>query len=199
MTAPPIPADFTTMTSEEALHERLARIEHEVREGKRAEQSIGRRFAFFAFLALVIALANLIVVAAKLDGKRIVTVKETAAAPARAVVAAAPAPARDVAVSLAEYSIKPSSSVGKAGRISFDVRNAGTMPHEFVVLRTSKPAGDLFKGNRADETGNVGETGDLAPGASKTIRLNLKPGRYALICNLPGHYMAGQHADFTVR
>ena len=45
----------------------------------------------------------------------------------------------------------------------------------------------------------VGETGDLAAGASKTITLKLAAGHYALICNLPGHYQAGQHTDFTVR
>jgi uncharacterized cupredoxin-like copper-binding protein len=79
------------------------------------------------------------------------------------------------------------------------VRNTGSVPHEFVVLRTDKPAADLMKGARADEAGNVGETGDLAVGAAKTLHLNLKPGHYALICNLPGHYQAGQHVDFTVK
>ena len=57
----------------------------------------------------------------------------------------------------------------------------------------------LLKGARADETGNAAETGDLQAGASKTLRLKLKPGHDALICNLPGHCVAGQHTDFTVR
>jgi hypothetical protein len=74
--------------------------------------------------------------------------------------------------------------------VTFAVRNDGTMPHEFVVLRTAKPAADLLKGARADEAGNVGETGDMAPGSAKTLHLRLVPGQYALICNLPGHYMA---------
>ena len=26
-----------------------------------------------------------------------------------------------------------------------------------------------------------------------------KAGHYALICNLPGHYSAGQHADLTIK
>jgi uncharacterized cupredoxin-like copper-binding protein len=34
---------------------------------------------------------------------------------------------------------------------------------------------------------------------SKTLALRLRPGHYALVCNLPGHYLAGQRADFTVR
>ena len=86
-----------------------------------------------------------------------------------------------------------------AGRVTFHVRNTGTMTHEFVVLRTNHPAASLpLSKGRADETGNVGETGDLAPGAAKAITLNLKPGHYALICNMPGHYMAGQRTDLTV-
>ena len=67
------------------------------------------------------------------------------------------------------------------------------------MIRTPKRAADLTKGSRADETGNVGETGDLAPGRAKALTLSLKAGHYALICNLPGHYAAGQHTDFTVR
>ena len=42
-------------------------------------------------------------------------------------------------------------------------------------------------------------TGGLAPGETKTLRLELRSGHHALICNMPGHYMAGQHVDFTVR
>ena len=42
--------------------------------------------------------------------------------------------------------------------MTFNVSNAGKVEHEFVVLKTSKPASDLLKGGRADEAGNVGET-----------------------------------------
>jgi uncharacterized cupredoxin-like copper-binding protein len=83
--------------------------------------------------------------------------------------------------------------------VRFTVRNSGAAKHEFVVLRTDKPAAGLLKGAKADETGNVGEIPDLPPGVSKSLSLTLKPGHYALICNLPGHYKAGQHADLTVR
>ena len=31
-----------------------------------------------------------------------------------------------------------------------------------------------------------------------TLTLNLKPGKYQLFCNVPGHYAAGQHIPFTV-
>jgi uncharacterized cupredoxin-like copper-binding protein len=125
----------------------------------------------------------------------------TAATPTpTAAGAAAPAgAARTIAVTLKEFSVSPQPGTGRAGRVTFDVRNTGTVKHEFVVLRTNKPAAGLRRGSEADETGNVGEIGDLQPGASKTLALRLRPGHYAVICNLPGHYVAGQYADFTVR
>jgi uncharacterized cupredoxin-like copper-binding protein len=143
------------------------------------------------------------VIAAKLDSSPSTQPARSTSAPAARTAsaggAAATAPAHRIGISLREYTIAASSAVGAAGRVRFDVRNAGTMPHEFVVIRTPKPAGSLLKGTTADETGNVGETGDLEPGQTKTVAFTLKPGHYALICNLPGHYMAGQHLDFTVR
>jgi uncharacterized cupredoxin-like copper-binding protein len=119
------------------------------------------------------------------------TTQTTPAPPAR--------PSARIAASLAEYTVKPSPTVGKAGQVTFNVTNNGQRVHEFVVIKTPKPAGSLLKGSEADEAGKVGEVADLAPGASKTLKVRLTPGHYALICNLPGHYVAGQHTDFTVR
>ena len=93
----------------------------------------------------------------------------------------------------------PSSSVAAAGRVTFAVKNMGTITHELVVLKTGKRADALLDGARASEAGNVGETGDLAAGGSNTFSVKLKAGHYALICNLPGHYSAGQRVDFTIR
>ena len=117
-----------------------------------------------------------------------------------AAAAAAPAtPARTIGVTLKEFTVDPQPGLGRAGTVTFRVRNAGNVKHEFVVLRTTKAADALRKGSEASEAGNVGEIGDVQPGASKSLKLDLKPGHYALICNLPGHYLAGRHADFTVR
>ena len=121
------------------------------------------------------------------------TSKRPAAAPA------APAAAATVGVTLKEFTVTPSPAVGRAGKVTFRVRNGGAVAHEFVVLKTATPAGKLLKGNEADETGNQGEIGHIAPAQTKTLALRLTPGHYALICNLPGHYQAGQYADFRVR
>ena len=180
------------------------RVEAQGRGIKRTQQG----FAIFAGLALVIALANLIAVATKLDGRTTTTVSArkptVATAPVIAPATAAPAaPAatasHTIGVSLKEFTINPAPAAGAVGRVTFNVRNAGNVPHEFVVLRTPKAAGSLLKGDKADEAGNIGETGDLAPGQSKTVSLTLKKGHYVLLCNLPGHYKAGQHTDFTVQ
>lgn len=169
-------------------------------------------FALFAVMALLLAGVNLLVVAAKLNGNSTTTVTRTvtsaAAASAGAAAggaaatgnAAAATPlAHRVGIQLAEFSVRPTVSQAAAGKVTFAVQNSGRVTHEFVVLRTSKQAADLLRGNRADESGNVGETGDLKPGQAKSITLRLPAGHYALICNLPGHYAAGQRTDFTVK
>jgi uncharacterized cupredoxin-like copper-binding protein len=177
----------------------LAEIRDEVR-AQRAEASrVYRAFAFFAGLALIIALANLVAVAVKLDGT---TKTVTVAAPAAATAPAAPAaaaPAHASAVTLSEFNVAPKPTAVASGPVTFNVSNAGKVEHEFVVLKTSKPASDLLKGGRADEAGNVGEIGSVKPGQTKALKLKLAAGHYALICNLPGHYAAGQYADLTVK
>jgi uncharacterized cupredoxin-like copper-binding protein len=187
--------------AEPSVEQRLGKIESEVREQGKTVRNAQRGWSIFALFALLIAGANLLVVAAKLDSK---SSSNSTAAPAGAAggaSAAAPTPATSgkVGVSLKEFKVIPTASQAPAGHVTFNVHNGGTATHEFVVLRTDKPAGSLLEGARADESGNVGETGDLKAGASKSLALNLKPGHYALICNLPGHYAAGQHTDFTVR
>jgi uncharacterized cupredoxin-like copper-binding protein len=126
-------------------------------------------------------------------------VPNVAAAPAAPPPAAAALP-RNVDVTLAQFAVTPTVTQAAAGKVTFRVHNAGTITHEFVVIKTPHAAADLpLSKGRADEAGNVGETGDLKAGTTKSVSIKLAPGHYALICNLPGHYLAGQHTDFTVR
>jgi uncharacterized cupredoxin-like copper-binding protein len=104
-----------------------------------------------------------------------------------------------VAVQVDEYSVFPATQGAPVGKVRFVVTNVGTMEHEFVVIKTVKPAGNLLKGNEANETGAVGELDGVKPGNARVLVLNLKRGHYALLCNLPGHYKTGQFADFYVR
>ena len=124
----------------------------------------------------------------------------TAAAATRAVTLTS---AKVVPVTLNEFNILPAKQAAPAGKVTFILKNTGKMIHEFVVIATPKPAGSLLGGdhgpNRADESGAVGEVGELKPGQTKKLILTLKKGHYALLCNLPGHYKAGQFVDFYVR
>jgi uncharacterized cupredoxin-like copper-binding protein len=104
-----------------------------------------------------------------------------------------------VAVQVDEFSVFPGTQGAPRGKVRFVVTNIGTIEHEFVVLKTAKPAGSLLKGKEADESGAVGEIDGVPAGQAKTLNLTLKPGHYSLICNLPGHYKTGQFADFYVR
>ena len=118
------------------------------------------------------------------------------AAPSTAAAASTAATA--IQGTLGEWSVRVSDAKAKAGKVTFTIKNAGKATHEFVVLRTDKQAGQLGSGPRISESGHVGETGDIQPGATKSVTLNLKPGHYSLVCNLPGHYKLGMHTDFTV-
>jgi uncharacterized cupredoxin-like copper-binding protein len=112
-----------------------------------------------------------------------------------------------VSVSLNQWTITPTATAVPAGSVTFDVANDGTVTHEFVVLQTDTPAAEIpiesFEGeqDRIDEDTagtNVGETGDMEAGATQTLTLDLAPGHYVFVCNLPGHYGQGMHTDFTV-
>jgi uncharacterized cupredoxin-like copper-binding protein len=183
-------------TADERIDGRLARIETELRKVGESTRHTNTAYGIFAGLAVLLAGATLVLVATKLSeqsGTRAVT----AAAPPAAAAPATPVHATNV--TLREFTVAPAPSQVAAGKTTFTVHNGGQVKHEFVVVRTDKAAGSLLKGAEADETGNVGEVPDLPPGSTKTLSLNLKAGHYALICNLPGHYKAGQHADLTVR
>ena len=126
--------------------------------------------------------------------------------PVEASQSAAASP-KAIDVTLNEYSINLSSQTLPAGPVTFSVKNAGTTAHEFVVIKTDTRAADFpittFEGERdridEDAAGkNVGETGDMEPGTSKTLTITLEPGHYVAVCNLPGHYSKGMHQDLTV-
>ena len=97
------------------------------------------------------------------------------------------------------------------GPVSFLVTNVGSVSHEMIILPLpgsqivgSRPTGGDGK---IDEVGSLGEASNtcgegagqgILPGASSWITVTLAPGRYEVVCNLPGHYAAGMYSQLTV-
>jgi uncharacterized cupredoxin-like copper-binding protein len=110
----------------------------------------------------------------------------------------------DVTVTLRDDGIDLSDATPAAGSLTFEGINEGTATHEFEVFGVPEgvdadalPVEDGVAA--ADEMLTViDEVEDIAPGTSARLTVNLEPGTYALICNLPGHYGAGMHRTFTV-
>ena len=117
----------------------------------------------------------------------------------RAAAGEAGAQATRVKVGLKEFVVAPSPRSARAGKVAFAVRNTGKLPHELIVVKTNRPAAKLpVKGSRAVTTGRVAAVPPLKPGKSRTLTATLKAGKYVLLCNLPGHYQAGQRTGFRV-
>ena len=117
-----------------------------------------------------------------------------------------------VKVTLTEWAVVTDKASIPAGDVTFDVTNAGTQfKHEFVVMKTdlapdAMPADSTGKVNEeATGVANVGETGDMDIGANKTLKINLKAGKYVLMCNIveaagnhESHFQKGMKIAFTV-
>ena len=87
--------------------------------------------------------------------------------------------ATTVAVTETEFKITLASTSLKAGKITFDIKNTGKLPHDLAI-----------KGGQ--------KTKLIQPGGSGQLTVTLKPGRYHLYCTVPGHEQAGMKVDITL-
>jgi uncharacterized cupredoxin-like copper-binding protein len=97
-----------------------------------------------------------------------------------ATTTAAPA-AQSVDATETEFKIALASQV-HAGKVTFEVKNDGNIPHDLVV-----------EGN-----GVKAKTPLLDGGQSKTLEVDLQPGTYDVYCSVPGHKQAGMDLKLTV-
>jgi uncharacterized cupredoxin-like copper-binding protein len=107
-------------------------------------------------------------------------------------------------LSKATMGIKLSRNSARSGEVTFRVKNISKdTVHEMIVMYLqdpSKPLPYIDKETRVDEdkAGDKGEVSELEPGQSGSLTVKLVPGKYLLICNVPGHYAAGMWTEFTV-
>ncbi len=101
-----------------------------------------------------------------------------------------------VNVRLQEYSMTVAPTSVKAGKVSFEIKNAGTMTHEMVLVRAPSvealPLVTVAGGERA--LGDVDEEaipeadkpGEAEVEQGKTVKktITLTPGTYVMFCNI---------------
>jgi uncharacterized cupredoxin-like copper-binding protein len=123
------------------------------------------------------------------------------------------ATAQIVAITLQDPSVDPSNSgmliktdtmKVKAGRVTLEaVNRSKDLVHEVLVVPSPSDGKELpydIKTNTIIEkrVHSLGEISELKPGARGKLTLNLKPGRYLLLCNQPGHYKSGMSTKLVV-
>lgn len=119
-----------------------------------------------------------------------------------------PAGAARVDVALAEWAISLSQDTVPAGDVAFAAKNSGALIHEMLVIRTDDvnalPYGEDGSIDEAlvPEDDLPGEIAEFGPGSTCYHSFNLRPGRYALFCNIAEgdavHLKNGMIATFTV-
>jgi uncharacterized cupredoxin-like copper-binding protein len=123
-------------------------------------------------------------------------------------------PVRSLSVELDEWRITPSAERVGAGALTLGQTNTGAQEHELLIVRTDLAADDLPMGlegvspatagevvygkQHSHHTGTKARGRHLQPRDTKRDRIRLKPGRYVLLCSIPGHYEAGQRAALRV-
>ena len=93
-----------------------------------------------------------------------------------------------------------------AGRVVFDVVNDGTEDHSMNLVSLPEdfpPLVEQLRGTERRGTPAVARVPRLAPGERSTFAVDLKPGRYGMICFVTGpdgtsHATKGHAAEFRV-
>lgn len=109
-------------------------------------------------------------------------------------------------IKMGDYSFSPKDATAKAGKTKIEAPNEGSVEHELVLFRTNmNPAklpteanGDVDEEKLDEVAEEAGEIADVEPGETKSEEFNLKPGKYVMFCNIPGHYAQGMYGTLTV-
>jgi uncharacterized cupredoxin-like copper-binding protein len=117
---------------------------------------------------------------AGMDLKLTVAASSTITAkPAKRPAAKSAAKQQVIPATETEFKITLSTKTIKAGKVTFDVKNAGAIPHDLAIVGGPK-------------------TPLIPPGKSATLTTTLKAGPLELYCTVPGHKQAGMDLKLTV-
>jgi uncharacterized cupredoxin-like copper-binding protein len=84
-----------------------------------------------------------------------------------------------------DFKFDPSDPTVKSGEVTFNLKNDGQNPHSLEI---------------EDVNGQDQEIeGDVSPGQSGTLKVNLPPGKYEFYCPVDGHKEMGMEGEITVK
>jgi uncharacterized cupredoxin-like copper-binding protein len=90
-----------------------------------------------------------------------------------------------VDMSAVDFRFDPSDPTVKSGEVTFNLTNDGQAPHSLEI---------------EDVNGEDQEIeGDVSPGQSGTLKVNLPPGKYEFYCPVDGHKQLGMTGEVTVK
>lgn len=109
----------------------------------------------------------------------------------------------DLEVAMNEYAYVPPAAKTTAGPVNVSAPNDGALPHELVIAKTNADPSKLpttSDGSVDEDALDVpGEVPEVGAGETGTATIDLKPGKYVMFCNIPGHYAAGMYGTLTVK
>lgn len=114
---------------------------------------------------------------------------------AAAMLTACPSPGQNAAgttggakteIRAVEFAFEPKEIGVRAGDVTFSVTNAGNVEHNFVI--------EAAAGATVAQIPNISTKRTLEVTAK-----GLKPGKYTMVCTLPGHKDAGMLGTITVQ
>ncbi len=125
------------------------------------------------------------------------------ASPAASASAAPSASAATNTIALSEWKVIVAATITQ-GTSTFAISNIGTIPHELLVFKSDLQPSAY----PVDAAGNIEEEGagvtllsdgdNIDPEASQVRAIDLTPGTYLFVCNIPGHFKAGMFTVVTV-
>jgi len=90
-----------------------------------------------------------------------------------------------VDLTAADYKFNPSDPTVKSGDVTFDLKNDGQTSHSLEI---------------EDVNGQDQEIeGEVSPGQSGTLKVNLPPGKYEFYCPVANHKEMGMEGEITVK
>ena len=125
------------------------------------------------------------------------------ASPVVSAAAVSAPPAGGQTISLSEWKVVVAGTI-MSGKTNVMISNMGTAPHELLVFKSDldpsaypvDAAGDIQE--KGAGVTLVSDGDNIDPAGSQARTIDLVPGKYVFVCNIPGHFKQGMFTVVTV-